>query len=107
MAEEILVNVTPQETRVAVVENGMLQEVIIERSRRRGLVGNVYKGRVSRVLPGMGAAFIEIGLERTAFLHVSDLVAAAPGDEGRTAPPPVEHLLHEGQELLVQVTKDP
>ena len=69
MTVELLVNVTPQETRVALVENGMLQEVFIERTRRRGLVGNIYKGAVSRVLPGMQAAFVDIGLEKAAFLH--------------------------------------
>jgi ribonuclease G len=104
MAEEILVNVTPQETRVAVIENGMLQEVIIERTQKRGLVGNIYKGRVSRVLPGMGAAFVDAGLSRTAFIHVSDLDHARTADGARL---PVEQCLHEGQELVVQVTKDP
>ncbi|HKK15884.1 MAG TPA: Rne/Rng family ribonuclease, partial [Gammaproteobacteria bacterium] len=67
MSEEILINVTPQETRVALVENGVLQEVYIERSQKRGLVGNIFKGRVSRILPGMQAAFVDIGLERTGF----------------------------------------
>jgi ribonuclease G len=104
MAEEILVNVTPQETRVAVIENGMLQEVIIERTLKRGLVGNIYKGRVSRVLPGMGAAFVEAGLSRTAFIHVSDIEHARNEDGTRL---PIEQTLHEGQELVVQVTKDP
>ena len=74
MSEEILINVTPQETGVAVVENGVLQEVYIERTRKRGLVGNIFNGRVSRVLPGMQAAFIDIGLERTGFLHLSDII---------------------------------
>jgi len=69
MTVELLANVTPQETRVAVVENGMLQEVFIERARRRGLVGNIYKGVVSRVLPGMQAAFIDIGLFSACFGH--------------------------------------
>jgi ribonuclease G len=75
MSEEILINVTPRETRVALVENGVLQEVYIERSRRRGLVGKIYRGKVCRVLPGMQAAFVDIGLERAAFLHASDLTA--------------------------------
>ena len=87
MSEEILINVTPRETRVAVVENGMLQEVYLERASRRGYVGNVYKGRVQRVMPGMQAAFVDIGLERAAFLHASDIVrpalAPANGDETR------------------------
>jgi len=72
-SEEILINVTPQETRVAIVENGSLQEVSIERRRNRGIVGNIYKGKVNRVLPGMEAAFVDIGLERSGFLQVSDL----------------------------------
>ena len=80
MSEELLINVTPQETRVAYVENGVLHEVHVERARKRGLVGNVYKGKVVRVLPGMQAAFLEVGLERTAFLHVSDI---SSGQEAR------------------------
>ncbi len=108
MSEEILINVTPQETRVALVENGMLQEVYIERERRRGLVGNICKGRVARVLPGMEAAFVDVGLERTAFLHASDVNTLA-GEErtngGVTGS--ISQLLREGQEVLVQVVKDP
>ena len=72
ISEEILVNITPQETRVAIVENGAVQEVCIERESNRGIVGNIYKGKVNRVLPGMEAAFVDIGLERSGFLHVSD-----------------------------------
>ena len=75
MSEEILINVTPVETRVAVVENGVLQEVYIERSRSRGIAGNIYQGKVVRVLPGMQAAFVEIGLERTGFIHASDIAS--------------------------------
>lgn len=124
MSEELLINVTPQETRVAYVENGVLQEVHIERSQRRGLVGNVYKGKVCRVLPGMQAAFLEIGLERTAFLHASDIVhPKSPLALQSGAKEPRNHstdngsaekssekimeLLREGQELIVQVVKDP
>lgn len=165
MSSEILINVTPQETRVAVVENGVLQDVFIERTRKRGLVGNIYKGRVARILPGMQAAFVEMGLERAAFLHASDVQPAKPagtapaytgsakpwalraltepvrtelgaapvsGDEGgvdedlhallevsgKSADAefefknkrPVEAigaLLREGQEILIQVVKDP
>ena len=114
MSVELLVNVTPQETRVAVVENGMLQEVFIERARRRGLVGNIYKGIVSRVLPGMQAAFIDIGLERAAFLHASDITPGDEGDKADKADKPeqngedsITRLLQEGQEVLVQVIKDP
>jgi len=110
MSEEILINVTPQETRIALVENGVLQEVHIERARRRGLVGNIYKGHVSRVLPGMQAAFVDIGLERAAFLHASDIinqpVEGAPViEEKRVAP--ITELVREGQEIMVQVIKDP
>jgi ribonuclease G len=109
MSEEILVNVTPRETRVAVVENGVLQELFIERTSRRGLVGNIYKGQICRVLPGMQAAFVEIGLERTAFLHASDIETPAltKEDEDKRASPTISELLREDQELLVQVIKDP
>ncbi|MBI3575671.1 MAG: ribonuclease G [Gammaproteobacteria bacterium] len=128
MSEEILINVTPQETRVAVVENGMLQEVHIERAGHRGIVGNIYKGKVARVLPGMQAAFVDIGLDRAAFLHASDVhplpvMAEVNGNgngngdgagtevvtrhENRTPPPAIHTLLHEGQEIVVQVDKDP
>ncbi|MBU6950004.1 MULTISPECIES: ribonuclease G [unclassified Hahella] len=109
MSEEILINVTPVETRVAVVENGMLQEVYIERSQRRGIVGNIYKGKVIRVLPGMEAAFIDIGLERAAFIHASDVTTVNPGEDrnGGNKHPDISSLLREGQSLVVQVTKDP
>ena len=109
MSEEILINVTPRETRVALVENGVLQEVLIERTRRRGLVGNIYKGRVCRVLPGMQAAFVEIGLDRAAFLHASDILhrdlnGSASDGNNVTG---INELLKEGQEISVQVVKDP
>ncbi|MDD5113648.1 MAG: ribonuclease G [Methylobacter sp.] len=104
MSEEILINVTPPETRVAVVENGVLQEIIIERGRQIGLVGNIYKGRVCRVLPGMQAAFVDIGLPRSAFLHISDLCARELEQKGSEN---IEHYLHEGQHIVVQVVKDP
>lgn len=109
MSEEILINVTSRETRVALLDNGVLQELYIERQQRRGLVGNIYKGRVSRVLPGMQAAFIDVGLERTAFLHAADILKSAYEDHNseQAAPPDIRTLLHEGQELLVQVLKDP
>ncbi len=106
MTIELLVNVTPQETRVAVLENGMLQEVFIERARRRGLVGNIYKGVVSRVLPGMQAAFVDIGLERAAFLHASDIATEDEKPDNNTEEN-ITRLLQEGQEILVQVIKDP
>jgi len=104
MSEEILINVTPSETRVAIVENGVLQEIIIERSRQLGLVGNIYKGVVCRVLPGMQAAFIEIGLERAAFLHLSDLSSLELEQKDSEN---IEHYLVENQEIIVQVAKDP
>jgi len=120
MSEEILVNVTPQEARVAIIENGVLQEVHIERTRNRGIVGNIYKGKVVRILPGMQAAFIDIGQERTAFLHASDMRTVdspsvslraarvgANGDHEAGEHPTISALLHDGQELIVQVVKDP
>ena len=73
MSTEIIINVTPRETRAALVENGVVQELFLERASCRGLTGNLYRGRVSRVLPGMQAAFVDIGLARTAFLHASDI----------------------------------
>src|SRR5574341_1125144 len=104
MNEEILINVSPQETRGAVIEQGVVQELHVERTSGRGLVGNIYLGVVSRVLPGMQSAFIHIGLDRAAFLHVADIWEhRQPGQEAR----PIEKLLHEGERLLVQVTKDP
>ena len=114
MSVEILVNVAPRETRAALLESGVVQEVQIERTSRRGLVSNLYKGRVSRVLPGMQAAFVEIGLERTAFLHAADI--AAPEMEGgdtligNAALPQLEdirRLVNAGDDILVQVIKDP
>ena len=115
MSEEILVNVTPRETRVAVVENGMLQELHLERGWSRGVVGNIYKGRVQRVMPGMQAAFVDIGLERAAFLHANDIGrpanVPAVGGEGEDAvaspPRPIGELVREGREVVVQVVKDP
>jgi ribonuclease G len=101
LSEEILVNVTPRETRVAVITAGVVQELLIERASGRGLVGNIYTGRVARVLPGMQSAFIDIGLERAAFLHVADIW------ENREPGKPIEKILAEGSPLLVQVVKDP
>ena len=104
MREDILINFTPQETRVAVMYQGAIQELHIERNASRGLVGNIYLGRVVRILPGMQSAFINIGLERTAFLHVADIwESRQPGEIAR----PIERVLHEGQSVLVQVIKDP
>jgi len=109
ISEEILLNITPQETRVAIVENGALQEVSIERQRSRGIVGNIYKGKVNRVLPGMEAAFVDIGLEKAGFLHVSDIDIGddSNGNGENASRPVINELLREGQTLLVQVVKDP
>ena len=102
MSEEILINVTPPETRIAVVENGVVQEIVIERTAKRGIVGNIYKGKVCRVLPGMQAAFVEAGLERAAFLHASDIHTNNDDKD-----PQIDQLVHEGAEIIVQVVKDP
>ena len=108
MAEEILINVTPQETRVAVLDHGVVEELHIERASHRGLVGNIYLGRVARVLPGMQSAFIDVGLERAAFLHVADIWEFRQAQHTpESTPKPIEKLLSEGQPLLVQVIKDP
>jgi len=105
--EEILINVTPSEVRAALLENGVLQEVHIERAARRGVISNIYNGRVSRVLPGMQAAFIDIGLQRTAFLHVSDIVRPQNGEPDEVDLPNIRDLVKEGEDVLVQVVKDP
>lgn len=110
MSEEILINVSPRESRLAIVENGVLQEILVERSNRRGLVGNIYMGKVVRVLPGMEAAFVDMGGDRAAFLHVSDMVMM--NDEYSTpetqAPEEnITNLVREGQTIVVQVIKDP
>lgn len=113
MSEEILINVTPVETRVALVENGMLQEAYVERTSRKGIVGNIFRGKVVRVLPGMEAAFVDIGLERAAFIHASDILPQNgearqwENTDGSRAVPDIRSLLQEGQSLVVQVTKDP
>ena len=136
MSAELLINITPHETRVSLVENGVLHEILIERANHRGLIGNIYNGRVCRVLPGMQAAFVDIGLQRAAFLHVSDIISENTkqwrqlppepdlptlrkqernNDSSRSQPDhsnarvfePITDLLQEGQEILVQVKKDP
>lgn len=107
MTEDILINVTPFETRVALVEQGSVQELHIERSVQRGHVGNLYLGKVVRVLPGMQSAFVDIGLERAAFIHVADLRQNRTERNNGTAITPIEKLLYEGQSLMVQVIKDP
>lgn len=109
MSEEILVNVTPMETRVALVQNGVLQEVYIERASTKGIVGNIYKGKVARVLPGIQSAFVDIGTERTGFIHSSDIMSLdGEGMERRTADvPDISSQLHDGKTLVMQVVKDP
>ena len=117
MRKQLLVNATPSETRVAVLEDGRVVEVLHERRQRQGLVGNVYLGRVHRVLPGMEAAFVSIGLERDAFLYVEDVLPPALDGIGNGDPaaalaerpdrPRIDSLVREGQEFVVQVTKDP
>lgn len=118
MANEIIINVTPQETRVALLEEGVLAELYIERTKDRGIMGNIYKGKVVKVLPGMQAAFVDIGLEKAAFLYVSDVNGRVEDYEEMGFPredlplyfnPPsqIEDLLSEGQEVLVQVSKEP
>ncbi len=104
MIEEILVNITPQETRVAIIQQGAVQELHIERSQSRGIVGNVYLGKVTRVLPGMQSAFVDIGLDKAAFLHVADLWMPKNSKPDNT---PIEKLVFDGQTILVQVLKDP
>jgi len=109
MKEEILINITPQESRAAVLENGMLQELFIERSSSRGLVGNIYRGKVIRVLPGMQAAFINIGRERSAFLHAAEILPISEEEGVGDTPipvPDINELLHDGQTITVQVIKD-
>ena len=132
MSAELLVNVTPFETRIARVENGRAEEVYIERERERGLRGNIYSGRVQRVLPGIQAAFVDIGLPRAGFLYAGDIAAperediappeeaetnagnepdddlpASEPDKGRRQIPDIASLLREGQQITVQVSKDP
>ena len=99
MSEEILINFTPQETRVALISQGEVQELLIERAQNRGYVGNVYLGKVMRVLPGMQSAFVDIGLEKSAFIHVADIYGAHEQV--------IEKLVFDGQTILVQVLKDP
>jgi ribonuclease G len=113
MQQDILINWSPQETRVAIMENGAVQELHVERALERGLVGNVYLGKVVRVLPGMQSAFIDIGLERAAFLHVADVWHPHKDKEGEGHKPggaplvPIERQVFEGQALMVQVIKEP
>jgi ribonuclease G len=103
--DDYLINITPMETRVALMQQGVVQELHIERSSSRGIVGNIYMGKVVRVLPGMQSAFVEIGLERTAFLHVADIWEERQSNSDATRP--IERILSEGQSIVVQTLKDP
>ena len=130
MTKELVVNTTSHETRIALLESGHIAELYIERNRELGIVGNIYRGRVIRVLPGMQAAFVDIGLEKAAFLYVADVLdemeavenyvevghrhgqhsedeASEETSEERPPLPPIEELLQEGQDILVQVAKEP
>src|SRR5438105_13287002 len=117
MAREIVINATKHESRIAVIDEGQVAELWVERTGHRTIVGNIYKGRVTKVLPGMQSAFVELGLERDAFLYVSDVVEDFEENESETtddftldeAPRPetsISDLLREGQEIVVQVSKD-
>ena len=106
MSQEILINVTPQETRVAIMEDGIVQELHIERSSSLGIVGNIYRGKVCRVLPGMQSAFVEIGLQRAAFLHAADIMECHTDDVANPEKP-IQEVLREGQSIIVQVIKEP
>ncbi|MDA0272472.1 MAG: ribonuclease G [Proteobacteria bacterium] len=111
MSEEIIISVSTHETRVAVVVQGLLQEVFIERFHTRGTLGNIYKGRVVRILPGMQSAFVDIGQPRAAFIHITDLVDSHEAVMERRSPefqyPPIREILHDGKEIVIQVTKEP
>ncbi|MEZ9231121.1 ribonuclease G [Vibrio amylolyticus] len=111
MSAELLLNITPSETRVAMIEGGILQEIHIEREAKRGIVGNIYKGKVSRVLPGMQAAFVDIGLDKAAFLHASDIVphteCVAENEKQQFQVRDISELVRQGQDIVVQVVKDP
>jgi len=106
LAQEVLINVTPQETRVAILEQGIVQELHIERASSLGIVGNIYRGTVVRVLPGMQSAFVEIGLQRAAFLHAADIMDCHSEDGAVRTARPIQDVLHEGQSIIVQVIKE-
>ena len=110
MSAELLINVTPSESRVALIENGILQEIHVERHTKRGIVGNIYRGKVSRVLPGMQAAFVDIGFDKAAFLHASDIVIHDEVADELTSSDitkqDIRELVRDGQDIVVQVVKD-
>ena len=107
MTQDYLVNFTPQETRVAVLENAVVQELHIERTRSRGIVGNIYMGTVVRVLPGMQSAFVNIGINRTAFLHIGDIWEPRQANGQVAEDRQIQKVLSEGRHVMVQVLKDP
>lgn len=111
MSTELLINVTPSEMRVAYVENGILEEIHIDRESKRGIVGNIYKGKIVRVLPGMQAAFVDIGLDKAAFLHASDIMphteCVADNEQKKFNTRDIAELVRQGQDIMVQVVKDP
>jgi len=113
MNKDLIVSSTPQETKVALLEDGGVAEFFIEREAHRGVVGNIYKGKVTRVLPGMQSAFVDLGLERDAFLYVADVFEdldenlLSPEEQGRNNHAPIEERLQEGEEVLAQVVKEP
>src|SRR5215510_10261098 len=113
MSKELVINATSHERRVAILEEGQLVEIYIEREKEFALVGSIYKGKVTRVLPGMQSAFVDLGLERDAFLHAADAIAELPDNElsaeeiNAANRAPIEERLHEGEELVVQVLKEP
>src|SRR4030067_3613570 len=113
MESEILINVTHDEIRVGLLEVGQVVEFYVERKRDASLVGNVYKGKVVKILPGMQSAFVDVGLEKAAFLHAADVLSAFDysifGEDIEDTVPihlPIEDLLREGEEVFVQVSKD-
>src|SRR5881409_1710788 len=114
MKQEIFINSTPQESRIAIIEDSLLAEFFIERKEEMGVAGNIYKGKVARVLPGMQAAFVDIGMEKAGFLHASDFSTEPDEVEFEEAPKPppgrrlpLEKQISRGEEILVQVAKDP
>ena len=113
MSRDLIVSSSPRETRIALLEDGVVAELFLEREAQRGIVGSIYKGRVTRVLPGMQSAFVDLGLERDAFLHAADVFEELPENElsaeemSAVRSAPIEDRLHEGEELVVQVLKEP
>ena len=111
MKRQILINAAPHETRVAILEDNVLVELMLDRPDAQRIVGDIYLGRVEGVLPGIQAAFVNIGSEKAAFLHVSDLAdedpEASEEEKGVQRYPPIQSLIKKGEQILVQVTKEP